>query len=199
MGKTQDVLEIAKRQGLVRPRDIKAKGLSREYLRRLAASGKLLRLGRGVYCRPEDCETELLPLLEVAKRCPSAVICLLSALGFHKLTTQLPHETWIAVAKGSWRPSSAAVKVKTLSLSGESFNFGIETVDIHGVRLRVYCIEKTIADCFKFRNRIGLDVAIEALKDAWRQKRLAVDKLHEAAKVCRVANIMRPYMESIIQ
>jgi predicted transcriptional regulator of viral defense system len=137
------------------------------------------------------------PYAEVAKRVPQATLCLLSALVFHEITTQSPASVWIALSKGARTPALASPSLRIVRLSGPSLAEGIDKHQVEGVTVRVYSAAKTVADCFKFRNKIGLDVAIEALKDCLRQKRASIDEIYRYAKVCRVSNVIRPYMEAL--
>jgi predicted transcriptional regulator of viral defense system len=183
--------------GIVRPRDIEAIGLPREYLVRLHRQGKLNRSGRGIYTRPDANVTERHSYAEVAKRVPNAAICLLSALAFHDITTQSPASVWIALGKGARTPAVTSPSLRIVRLSGPSLTEGIQNHQVEGVPVRVYSAAKTVADCFKFRNKIGLDVAIEALKDCLRQKKANISEIYRYAKVCRVSNVIRPYMEAL--
>jgi predicted transcriptional regulator of viral defense system len=183
--------------GIVRPRDIEAVGLPREYLLRLHRQGKLNRPTRGIYTLPDADVTERHSFAEVTKRVPQATVCLLSALVFHEITTQSPASVWIALSKGARTPALASPSLRVIRLSGPSLTEGIDTHQVEGVTVRVYSAAKTVADCFKFRNKIGLDVAIEALKDCLRQKRASIDEIYGYAKVCRVSNVIRPYMEAL--
>jgi predicted transcriptional regulator of viral defense system len=183
--------------GIVRPRDIGAIGLPRQYLVRLHHQGKLKRPGRGIYTLPDADVTEHHSYAEVTKRVPQAIVCLLSALVFHEITTQSPASVWIALSKGARTPALASPSLRVIRLSGPSLTEGIDTHQVEGVTVRVYSAAKTVADCFKFRNKIGLDVAIEALKDCLGQKRASIDEIYGYAKVCRVSNVIRPYMEAL--
>jgi predicted transcriptional regulator of viral defense system len=183
--------------GIVRPRDIEAIGLPREYLVRLHRQGKLNRSGRGIYTLPDANVTERHSYAEVAKRVPNAAICLLSALAFHDITTQSPASVWIALGKGARTPAVTSPSLRIVRLSGPSLTEGIQNHQVEGVPVRVYSAAKTVADCFKFRNKIGLDVAIEALKDCLRQKKANISEIYRYAKVCRVSNVIRPYMEAL--
>jgi predicted transcriptional regulator of viral defense system len=183
--------------GMVRPRDIEAIGLPREYLIRLHRQGKLNRSGRGIYTVPDADVTERHSYAEVAKRVPEAVICLLSALAFHEIATQSPPSVWIALGKGARRPVLPSPSLRIVRLSGPSLTEGIENHQVEGVPVHVYSAAKTVADCFKFRNKIGLDIAIEALKDCLRQKKASINEIYRCAKICRVSNVMRPYMEAL--
>jgi predicted transcriptional regulator of viral defense system len=193
----QKIMRYVGKHGIVRPRDIEAIGLPREYLVRLHRKGKLSRPGRGIYTLPDANVTERHSYAQVAKRFPEGIVCLLSALAFHEMTTQSPASVWIALRKGARTPALASPSLRIVRLSGPSLTGGIENQTIEGVRVRVYSAAKTVADCFKFRNKIGLDVAIEALKDCLRQERASVNEIYRYAKICRVSNVIRPYMEAL--
>jgi predicted transcriptional regulator of viral defense system len=193
----QQIMRYIGQHGMVRPRDIEAIGLPREYLIRLHRQGKLSRSGRGIYALPDANVTERHSYAEIAKRVPETVICLLSALAFHQITTQSPASVWIALRQGARRPALTSPSLRIVRLSGLSLTEGIENHQVEGVPVRVYSAAKTVADCFKFRNKIGLDVAIEALKDCLRQKKASVNEIYHYAKVCRVSNVIRPYMEAL--
>jgi predicted transcriptional regulator of viral defense system len=193
----QKIMQYIANHGIVRPRDIEAIGLPREYLIRLHRQGKLNRSGRGIYTLRDADIMERHSYAEVAKRLPKAVICLLSALVFHKMTTQSPASVWIALPKGARTPAFTSPTLRIVRLSGPSGIEGTENHWVEGVRVRVYSPAKTVADCFKFRNKIGLDVAIEALKDCLRQRKASVDEIYRYAEVCRVSNVIRPYMEAL--
>jgi predicted transcriptional regulator of viral defense system len=182
---------------IVRPRDLEAVGIPREYLLRLFRQGKLNRSGRGVYMLPSAAVTERHSYAEVAKRVPEAVLCLLSALAFHEITTQNPASIWIALGKGARRPALEANALRVVRLSGPSLTEGIERHRIEGVSVRVYSAAKTVADCFKFRHKIGLDIALEALKDCLSQKKASVNDIYRYAKLSRVGNVIRPYLEAL--
>ena len=193
----QKIMRCIGQHGSVRPRDIEAIGLPREYLVRLHRQGKVNRPGRGIYTLADANVTERHSYAEVAKRVPKAAICLLSALAFHDITTQNPASVWIALPKGARKPAIDSPALRIVRLSGLSLSKGIENHQVDGVPVRVYSAAKTVADCFKFRNKIGLDIAIEALKDCLRQKRANINEIYRYAKVCRVSNVIRPYMEAL--
>ncbi|RTZ93902.1 MAG: transcriptional regulator [Deltaproteobacteria bacterium] len=197
MDRKKEIIKLAKRMGIIRPRDVESAGIPREYLRRLCLSGELTRVSRGLYALPDTLTSEFITFVEVSKRMPNAVICLLSALQFHNLTTQVPHRVWIAIENKKWEPNFDYPPIELVRFTGNAFSFGVEKHEVHHVPIRVYSPAKTVADCFKFRNKIGLDVALEALRETWRSGKVSMDQLWEAAKVCRVANIMRPYLEAI--
>lgn len=191
------LLDLASQKGLVRPADLDAQNIPRVYLTRLTASGKLEKAGRGLYRLPDGGASENETLALVAARVPTAVFCLLTALQFHELTTQLPRQVWIALPNGSHAPRIDYPPIKLVQYSGAAFMDGIETHRRDQVELRVYGVAKTVADCFKHRNKIGLDVALEALRDARRQRKASADDLWRYAKICRVANVMRPYLDAV--
>lgn len=191
--------KLAAEFAVLRARDFERKGIPRQNLADLVVAGIWEKIGHGLYA------SAILPpgpqrsLLEVARQSPRAVVCLLSALRFHELTTETPSEVWIALPRNQRAPRVPTVHIKAIRLSGGSFTEGIEERQIEGVPLRVYSVAKTVADCFKFRNQIGTNVALEALRDAWRSKKTTADELWHQAKVCRVANVMRPYLEAVVQ
>jgi predicted transcriptional regulator of viral defense system len=194
----EQILDLAAHQPLVRPRDVEALGIARESLLRLYRRGLLVRQARGVYALPQTPVTEHHSLAMAANRVPRGVICLLSALRFHGLTTQDPHEVWIAIDLKARKPSVQSPALRVVRFSGRSLVEGVEESEIEGVRVRVYSAAKTVADCFKYRHKIGIDVAIEALRDSVRTRKTTIDEIHRYAKVCRVANVMRPYLESAV-
>lgn len=194
---TQRVLDLARQKGLLRASDLDTIEAPRIVLTRLTAAGLLDKVGRGLYRLPSRPGSEHESLATVATKVPQAVFCLLTALQFHELTTQLPHQIWIAMPRGSHVPRIDDPPIRMVQMTGEVYSEGIETVERDGVALRVYSVAKTVADCFKHRNKIGLDVALEALKDVRAKRRASADDLWRYAKFCRVANVMRPYLEAI--
>jgi predicted transcriptional regulator of viral defense system len=193
----QRVLDLAGQKGLLRASDLDAIGAPRVVLSRLTAAGLLEKVGRGLYRLPDAQVSEFESLGTIATKVPQAVFCLLTALQFHELTTQLPRQIWIAMPRGSHQPRVDYPPVKMVQFTGDAYSAGIEEVERDGVRLRVYSVAKTVADCFKHRNKIGLDVALEALKDARARNKASIDDIWRFAKICRVANVMRPYLESV--
>jgi predicted transcriptional regulator of viral defense system len=169
----------------------------RVVLSRLTAAGQLEKIGPGLYRLPGQSGSEHEGLITVATKVPQAVFCLFTALQFHELTTQLPRQVWIAMPHGSHAPRLAYPPLKMVQFTGEAYTAGVEEVERDGVKLRVYGVAKTVADCFKRRNKVGLDVALEALKDARVRKVASADDIWHFAKICRVTNVMRPYLESI--
>lgn len=191
------VLRLARKTGILRPQDLRAIGVPREYLRRLRDEGVLEQPVRGLYVLADAPPTEHQSLIEVCKRVPHGVICLLSALQFHGLTTQIPHEVWIALGTKAWAPKLEYPRLRITRFSEASLTYAVESRRIGGATVRVFSPAKTVADCFKFRSKVGLDVALEALRDCMKQRQATLDEVWAAAKVCRVANVMRPYLESL--
>lgn len=194
---TQRVLDLAHQKGLLRASDLDAIAAPRVVLTRLTAAGLLDKIGRGLYRLPSHPRSEHESLATVATKVPQAVFCLLTALQFHELTTQLPRQLWIAMPRSSHVPRIDYPPVKMVQMTSDVYTAGIEEHQRDGVTLRVYSIAKTVADCFKHRNKIGLDVALEALKNVHAKRKASTDDLWRYAKVCRVANVMRPYLEAI--
>ncbi len=193
----QKVVEAVRKSGILRPRDLDKHNIPRVYLQRLTDRGILERVAWGLYRLPGSDVSEHHTLAEVGKKNPKSVICLLSALSFHELTTQNPFQVWIALDPKARMPRTATARLRVVRFSGAALREGVETHTIEGVKVRVYSIPKTVADCFKYRNKIGLDVAIEALRDSIRKRRCTRDDIRRYARVCRVAAVMRPYMESL--
>ncbi len=190
-------LEIAHTKRYVRARELAQVGASGGTLQKLLQDGKLIRISRGLYAPVGGTNTELDDLAQLAIKCPHTVFCLLTALQIHGLTTQSPHEVWIAIPSKARAPSLNYPPLRIVRFS--DLGQGVEQKTIGGVvHISVTSVAKTVADCFKFRNKIGLDIALEALRDAYKQKKVTMDELWEAAQLCRVANVMRPYLESLV-
>ena len=194
---TARTLKLAEQRGVLRARDLRDQAIPAVILSRLVDSGQLTRISRGLYTLPTRTPSEQHQLAEVAARSPTAVYCLLTALRFHGITTQNPHELWIALPNKSRSPRIEYPPLRTVRYSGDALTQGIEVHTVDCVTVKVYSIAKTIADCFKFRNKIGIDVALEALRETRRGKRATSEDVWRFAKVCRVANVMRPYLESL--
>lgn len=194
---SQRVLDLASQKGLLRASDLDAIDAPRVVLTRLIAAGLLDRVGRGLYRLPGHPISEHEGLMVVATKAPQAVFCLLTALQFHGLTTQLPRQVWIAMPRGSHSPRIDYPPIRTVQMAGRAHLSGVEEHLCNEVKVRIYSPAKTVVDCFKHRNKIGLDVALEALKDAWRTRKASADDLWRYAQDCRVATVMRPYMEAV--
>jgi predicted transcriptional regulator of viral defense system len=194
---TDRLLRLAAERQIVRTGDVRKLGIPPNYLGRLVHKGLLKKVRRGLYASPTFSEAENATLVEAACQLPKGVVCLLSALRYHDFTTQSPREVWMAIGQKTWAPRISSPSIRLVRMSGQSLHFGIQEHKIGGTMVRVFSPAKTVADCFKFRNKIGLDVAIEALRESRRRKKASVDELWAAAKACRVANVMRPYLESL--
>lgn len=190
-------LKLAKTLGFLRVKDLLSHGIHPEHLRRLCSKGLLLKTGRGIYRLAGADTSENITLATVAKRIPKSVICLLSALRFHNIGTQNPPEVWIALERGTASPREKDLPLRVMVFSRASFASGAETRILEGVTVRITNPAKTITDCFKYRNKIGLDVALEALKEGIRKRKCTSAELWKYAKICRVANVMRPYLEAV--
>lgn len=197
-GKTKRILEFANESGIMSSAEARSQGIHHEYLRQLCREGKLMRVGRGLYSLPDADVTLHHGLAQALKAIPKGVICLLSALRYHEIGTQAPHEVWVAIDRRAARPRAKYPRMRIVRFSGESLTEGIDEQNIEGMLVRIYNPAKTVADCFKYRNKIGLDVALEALREAIRGRRCTTDELWQYAKICRVTKIMRPYMEAIV-
>jgi predicted transcriptional regulator of viral defense system len=195
--RSEQVLGLARGSAVLRSRDLGPLGIPRVHLRRLLERGALERIGRGLYALPGADVTEHHSLAAACKRVPRGVVCLLSALAFHGLGTQAPREVWLAVGPGSRAPRAGTPPLRIVRMAGDAGAAGVEEHVIEGVPVKVFGAAKTVADCFKFRNAIGLDVALEALRAFRGSRRGGLDDLWKFARICRVANVLRPYLEAI--
>ena len=195
--KEKKVVDLASQRGVLRVRDLKELGIHPEYLRRLCGKGKLKRWGRGLYKLADEDVSENYHLAQLFKWIPRGVVCLVSALRFHEVGTQSPQEVWLALKHGTARPKIKTPPLRIIWLSGSIFSEGIEIHRIDGVDVRVYSVAKTVADCFKFRNKIGIDVAIEALRECLQERMVTRDELWKYAGICKVTKVMRPYLEAL--
>jgi predicted transcriptional regulator of viral defense system len=195
--KSEQLLSLLHRQGMVRPRDLDDHGIPRMVLTRLYRAGVLERPSRGLYVLADTEPTENHDLAEACKRVPHGVVCLLSALRFHGLTTQAPFEVWLAIDRKARLPRVEHPPLRIVRFPGLVQARGIEEHRIEGVPVRITTPARTVVDCFVYRNKVGLDVALEALRDCYRQRRATLDELHRAAQASRMANVMRPYLESL--
>jgi predicted transcriptional regulator of viral defense system len=189
---TDTIINIIKEKGTVSAADLKGTGISRTTLHYMANRGIIRRVARGIYTLT-DYYPALEPFAEVMTSAPQSVICLLSALQFHEITTQMPFEIWMAIERNASKPKVPNVRI--VRLTGAAFSEGIQIHSKEGLTARVYCPAKTVVDCFKFRNKIGIDVAREALVDCLNQKKATRDEIWRYAKICHMSNIMRPYLE----
>lgn len=194
----QTILELAKRKGLLRPRDLQEVQLPRTHLAELVGRGDLVKVSAGIYARADRAASAEDVLAEVAIRYPKAVFCLVTAMRLHGLTTQAPHQVWVAVDVKARAPVMSYPSLRVVRMSGAALNEGVTQISPDGVvQIPVTSVAKTVVDAFKYRNKIGLDVALEALREAWASRRVTMDELWHFAQLCRVANVMRPYLESL--
>jgi len=194
---TNHALRVLAKLGIARSSDLEARGVSRVQLVRLVRRGLVERLARGLYVAAGHALTAEHTLAHVARRVPSAVFCLLTALRFHELTTQMPAEVWIALPSKARAPRLENVRLRVVRFSGAALEEGVERHRVENVEIRVYSAAKTVADCFKYRNKVGVDVAVEALRDYSRSHRGGANELAHFAGICRVARVMQPYLDSI--
>lgn len=198
MNQSDHILELARHRRVLRAADVREHGWPPQLLLSLHQAGKLQRVARGLYSLPDIEITEHQAALVVCQRVPKAVLCLLSALQFHEVGTQMPHEVWIALPEGTQAPALDYPTLRIARLRGAAYSEGIETVIEHGAPIRVYSVAKTVTDCFKFRNKIGLDVALEALKDAWRKRKITMAEVNQFARINRVEKVMQPYLDAMV-
>lgn len=193
----EKVLEVARNQSVFRVRDVQDATDPRSTLRRMAAQGEIVRVGRGLYALSDAEVSANHSFAEASKRYPGGVICLTSALFFHGIGTQMPYETWMMRADRKVMPNKQ-FPIRFVYCTGAAFSYGIEKHHIEGTEVSIYSSAKTVADCFKYRNKVGLDVAMEALRDGWREKKFTMDELAAAATACRMENVIRPYAEMLV-
>lgn len=191
-------LRLARRARGVTPRELAEHGIHRQILTRLVAEGLIERVVRGVYRLPEQPVTENHGLALAAAAVPQGVICLLSALQYHGIGTQLPSEVWLALDRRAWRPRLAYPPLRIVRYTGRALSEGVETHRLEGRAVKVYGPAKTVVDCFKYRNKLGIDVALEALREGWQTRRFTMDELDRYAVICRMQRVMRPYLESLV-
>jgi predicted transcriptional regulator of viral defense system len=185
------------RKGPIRARDLNEAGIPRTYLRRLSDGGVLEQVDRGLYRLADAAVTELSSLAEVTKRVPHAIICLLSALQVHGLTTEAPHAVWVLIDRHARTPKLAYPTLEVVRASGAARSHGVESRVIDGVKVQLTKPAKTVADCFRFRRHVGMEVALAALKDYLKKRKGSVDALIEAARADRIYPFMRPYLEAL--
>lgn len=183
--------------GILRARTLVAHGLSRQRIKQMAEAGKLLHLGRGLYSLPDSAVTENHDVAQMAARVPQGVLCLTSALQFHSLTTASPWRIYLMLPRGARPPRIAYPPLALVYASEPAYKAGIEAHTVEGVAVQVTSVAKTVADCFKYRSKVSLDVALEALKQTLQEQRATRAEIRQYAKVCRVENIMRPYVEAL--
>ena len=194
---TSKLLDYVRDRGMVRPRDLTALAIPRAVLTRLVERGQLIRRSRGVYTVPDHEPTRHTDLAEVCARAPRATVCLISALDFHELTTQIPHAVWIMIDRSGRRPKIERPPIHIVYASGEMRNAGVERHEVEGITVAMTNPAKTVADCFKYRDHVGQDLAIEALRDCLRQRKATPSEIYEMATIDRVSTRVRPYLEAL--
>jgi predicted transcriptional regulator of viral defense system len=195
--KMETALELLRDRGMLRPRELARRDIPPDYLDRLYRLGLADRVARGLYAWPGAEVSEHHSLAEAARLVPAGVVCLLSALRFHGLTTQSPREVWLTLPNKAWAPKLTYPRLRIIRASGLALTAMVDEHRVEGVAVRIYSPARTVADCFKHRSKVGLDVALEALRDALRGRKATMDELWAAARVCRMQNVMRPYLESL--
>jgi predicted transcriptional regulator of viral defense system len=196
--KRQQVINLVREQSVVRPKDLIDHGLPKDYLFILFKEGIIERIGRGIYQWPDKDLGQYQSLIEISKLAPKAVVALLSALNFHNMTTQNPYQVWLAIDRKGWRPEISYPPVRFVTMSGEALHAGVEIHMFDGVPVKVFNPAKTVVDCFKYRNKVGLDVALEALREGWSARKFTINELLRYAEICRVKKVMQPYLESLV-
>ena len=191
------LVALAKEAGLLRPRDLAAHGIARTYLTLAVRRGRLTKVGRGLYAVAESPITENAALVEVGKRVPRGILCLLTALRFHEIGTQNPADVWLAVRSKDRKPGVEHIRLRIVRFSERAMTDGVDEHHIGGVRVRMTNPPRTVVDCFKYRNKIGLDVAVEALRECRRMRLATPGQLADYAKASHVLNVMRPYLEAL--
>lgn len=184
---------------VLRSRDLEQRGLTRAQIQQASNDGDLERVAHGLYALPVGVKpSEHHSLVQVTLRVPSAAICLLSALRFHNLTTQNPHEVWIAIDPKGRKPVAGSPPLRVVRYGPQNFDLGLAEHRVEGTHIRVYSVARTIVDLFRYRNKIGLEVALEALKEGWRSRRFSLAEINRIAVPCRMQRVMQPYLESLI-
>jgi len=199
MKQRDKIIKLIKNAGILRYRDIIANHINPVTLNRLVNSGEMIRISRGLYTLPDlEIQSGYHTFAEISKKVPRGVICLLSALAYHELTTQLPHQVWMAIHEKAWTPKIEHIQIRFVRFSENLLKEGVNTVEIQNIPVKMTNPARTVADCFKYRNKIGLDVAVEALREGLKGRYFTVDELWRYAELCRVANVMRPYIEAVV-
>ncbi len=188
---------ILKARGIARLAELRAKGVTAATLSRMERDGEVLRLSRGLYQLPDAPLDAHHSLAEAAKRVPRGVICLVSALAFHQLTDRLPRQVWIAIGQKDWAPKADGVPLRLVRFTDRLLTEGVESRNVGGVPVKVFGVAKTIADCFRYRNKIGLSVAIEGLQEALRQRKTTPGEIARQAERGKVVTVIRPYLEAL--
>lgn len=190
-------MQLAESQGMIRVRDAEDRGIHREVLRRLTDQGRLVRVARGTYAPASSDPSTHHDLAVAATRVPQGIVCMLSALTYHEIGTQLPHEVWMTIDRRARKPRVDQPPMRFVLASGAALELGIEIVEIDGVSVRIYDPAKCVVDCFRYRRHVGLEVAVEALRETLRLRRARASEIDEYARKCRVGSVVRPYLEAV--
>lgn len=183
---------------IFRPRDLARSGIPRTRIRTLLHQEKIEKIGRGLYRLSSIPPTEYETIAMVCKRVPGAIICLLTALHVHDIGTQSPREVWIALDRKARKPDLKDFRIRVVRFSGAMLQYGIQAKVVHGVTIHITSPARTVVDCFRYRRKIGLDVALEALRDVIQKRLTTFDEIMETAKICKVGTVIKPYLESLI-
>ena len=198
MSAADSIQEIFGGDTVLRAKELESRGLTRTAMGEAVADGRLERIGRGLYAIPGAAVGIHHSLAVVARRVPHAVVCLLSALRFHELTTQAPHEVWIAIGPKDRKPVAGHPPLRVVRYGASHADLGREEHEIEGVRVRVYSVARTVVDLFRYRNKVGIEVAMEALREGWRERRFEMAELNRIAEACRMGRVMKPYLEAMM-
>jgi predicted transcriptional regulator of viral defense system len=191
------IVQLARAKGVIRPRDVQGVNDASPYLARLVERGVMIKVGRGLYTLADREPGASFSLVQATVRVPGSVVCLISALEFHGFTTQTGYRVWLAVDhKRALKVDDIPVRI--IRMSGAPYSHGVQKHEIDGNVVSVYSPAKTTADCFRYRSKVGLDVALEALREGWRERKFTIDELMECARVNRVETVMRPYVEAVV-
>lgn len=183
--------------GILRAEDLEARGVPRQRLTGMLRRGEVQRVSRGLYRRHDAPLSELETIAAVSKRIPGAIVCLLTALHVHGIGTQAPRDVWIALDRKARKPRVEGLPVRVVRFSGPMLSYAIGTREVLGVSVRITSPARTVVDCFRYRNKVGLDVALEALRDAVRSRKATMDEIARVAEVCRIQTVITPYLEAI--
>ena len=194
----EDSAHVARLPGLIRARDLEEREVPRGRLRGMLRRGEIQRVARGLYRLRDAPLTELETIAAVSKRIPNGIVCLLTALHVHSIGTQAPRDVWIALDRKARKPQASDLPVRIVRFSGPMLRYAIETREVLGVPVRLTSPARTVVDCFRYRKKIGLDVALEALRDAIRSRKASVDEIVRTADVCRIQTVISPYIESVV-
>lgn len=192
------LIRMATHREAITAEEVARVGIHSQQLSRLVAEGRFERLARGLYRLKERPPGQFIGLALASLAAPRGIVCLVSALSFHEVGTQVPHEIWIALDRRTRVPALQWPRLRVVRFGGESMTAGIERHRLEGVGVPIFGVAKTVADCFKYRNKVGLDVALEALREGWRAKRFTMEEIGRYARICRVEKVMRPYLEALV-